>query len=169
MNADTIIDAIIRREGGYVDHPADRGGPTNHGITQQTLAEWRGHSVSADDVRRLSRDEAREIYAERYFTAPKFDHIEHPPLAALVVDCGVNHGPGRAARWLQHAASVTADGVLGPITLGAVNAADGAALYRRVLAKRARFYGRLITGNPSQGAFAAGWANRLSEFIEEAP
>ncbi len=28
-----IIDAILRREGGFVDHPADRGGATKYGIT----------------------------------------------------------------------------------------------------------------------------------------
>ena len=42
MNAiEQILDDILRREGGYVNHPADRGGPTNFGITAQTLGNWR--------------------------------------------------------------------------------------------------------------------------------
>jgi hypothetical protein len=34
MSVDTLIDEVISREGGYVDHPADRGGPTMFGITE---------------------------------------------------------------------------------------------------------------------------------------
>lgn len=169
MNIKDLIDDILRREGGFVDHPDDRGGATNFGITQDTLAQWRGRPVSVDEVRTLTPDEAAEIYAARYVLNPRFDGIEHDDLAALVVDCGVNHGPARAARWLQSAAGVAVDGMVGPVTLGAVNQQDGATLYRAVLAERCRFYGRLITRDPSQAVFAAGWANRVAEFIEETP
>ena len=34
IDADRLIDALIEREGGYVDHPADKGGPTCFGITE---------------------------------------------------------------------------------------------------------------------------------------
>jgi len=169
MNADSIIDAILRREGGFVDHPADRGGPTKHGITQATLANHRGQPVNVDDVRNLTEAEAREIYEKRYLRQPKFDRIEYRALQALLLDCAVNHGPVRAASWLQQAAGVVEDGVIGPITLEAVHKMDGDLLYRRVLARRCRFYGRLITRDPSQAAFAAGWAARVAEFIEETP
>ena len=33
MDIDSLIDGLIDREGGYVDHPADKGGPTCFGIT----------------------------------------------------------------------------------------------------------------------------------------
>ena len=29
-----LLDALIEREGGYVNHRADRGGPTRYGITE---------------------------------------------------------------------------------------------------------------------------------------
>ena len=35
---------LFTSEGGYVDHPADPGGATNHGITRKVLARWRGVS-----------------------------------------------------------------------------------------------------------------------------
>ena len=66
MTDDDNLARILSHEGGYVDHPLDKGAPTHHGITLATLAEWRGHSVTADDVRRLTVEEAKEIYRQRY-------------------------------------------------------------------------------------------------------
>ena len=169
MTPDDLIDDILRREGGFVDHPADRGGPTKYGITQATLANHRGRPVNVDDVRNLTETEAREIYEKLYLRQPKFDRIEYRPLQALLLDCAVNHGPVRATMWLQQAAGVLDDGVIGPVTLEAVHKMDGGLLYRRVLARRCRFYGRLVTRDPGQAAFAAGWAARVAEFIEETP
>lgn len=162
---DRIIDKILELEGGFVDHPNDRGGPTNYGITQRTLSDWRGHPVSVEDVRELTEDEARMIYLARYIIEPGFHAIVDPGLRALVIDCGVNHGPDRASRWLQRAAFVNADGIVGPITLHAVNTSEPCVLYHRVLATRASFYGQIIDNDSSQGDFAAGWMNRLAEWI----
>ena len=61
-----IIETILQREGGYVDHPADKGGPTNFGITQATLANYREHAVTATDVHSLTRTEAAAIYEAIY-------------------------------------------------------------------------------------------------------
>lgn len=162
-----IINEILRREGGFVDHPADRGGPTNYGITMATLSQWRGRQVTTDEVRNLTESEARRIYLQEYLIRPGFNRLTNPKLQALVVDCGVNHGVSRAAKWLQRALGVTEDGVLGPVTLTAAQEASARLIYARVLATRARFYGRIITDDPQQAAFAAGWAHRLAEFIED--
>jgi lysozyme family protein len=167
MTPNEIIDHILIREGGYVDHPADKGGPTNHGITQATLSQWRGKVVSVDDVRNLSRDEAKRIYRKRYIEDPGYLAIASDQVRSLVVDCAVNHGVARATKLLQQAAHVFPDGKLGPVTVAAVNRMTPAALYRRVCAQRARLYGEIITKNPSQAVFAAGWMNRLAEFVEE--
>ena len=161
-----IIDDIIRREGGYVDHPADRGGPTKFGITQETLSTWRQRPVQAGDVQALSEYEARRIYQRRYLEQPKFDCIHDGPLRELVVDCGVNHGPRRAARWLQDAAGVAPDGVVGPVTLEAVNGGFASRIFYSVISQRIQFYGALISRDPSQAVFAEGWMRRVAEFLE---
>lgn len=167
MTPNDIIDEILRREGGYVDHPADKGGPTHHGITQATLAEWMGRPASVDDVRRLTEHEAREIYRETYITRPGFLAIENEHVRALAIDCAVNHGVKQAVKLLQRAARSFPDGILGPNTLASVNRMTASVLYRRLCAQRVRLYGEIVTKNPSQAVFAAGWANRVAEFIEE--
>lgn len=167
MSPNEIIDGILLREGGFVDHPADKGGPTNHGITQATLAEWRGRPASVDDVKSLTASEAREIYRETYIVRPGFLGIQSEAVRALAVDCAVNHGVKRAVQLLQEAAHVFTDGIFGPNTRDAVNRMTAAVLYRRLCAARVRLYGQIITKNPSQAIFAAGWCNRVADFIQE--
>ena len=101
-----------------------------------------------------------------YITGPGFEAITHPALLHLLVDAGVHSGPKRAVQWLQSALGVTADGVIGPKTRAALAAADQGVLYGKVLGQRLRHLARLITHDPKQSAFAAGWMNRMAEFVE---
>lgn len=151
-------------EGGYVNHPADRGGPTKYGITQATLAAWRGRSVTADDVRLLSWDEAARIYRKNYWDAVRADELP-VGLDYLVFDMAINHGPRRAVTILQEALEIVPDGVFGPATLRAVHAIrdDNAAVIREIedaAHRREAFYAGIIARNPSQAVFRDGWANR---------
>jgi len=165
---DEVIDSLIRREGGYVDNPSDRGGPTNFGITAAELGQWRnlGRRATRDEVSGLKEVEARAIYRSDYVERPGFSQIADEPLRELLVDCAVNHQPERAVKWLQAALGVKVDGWFGPKTLAAVRASYSWAVYYGVLATRARFYGYIISHNHSQAVFAAGWMNRLAEFVE---
>lgn len=162
--AQDIIDEIIRREGGFVDHPHDRGGATNYGITEQTLAVWRDGPVTDDDVRNLTEEEAREIYAAQYISRPGYDRLPEP-LRSFMVDSAVQHGPARATRWLQGAVDVKQDGVIGPMTLHAYSIRDPWHVYLGVLRRRLKFYGDIIAGNETQRVFAAGWFRRVAEAI----
>jgi len=168
VSPEAIIEDILRREGGYVDLAADRGGATKYGVTLKTLTDWRGRPTTADDVKTLTEAEAREIYRERYIIQPRLHKVIDAKVRALAVDCAVNHGPRQAVKLLQLAARVFPDGDLGPKTEAAVNRMTPAALYARLCAARVRFYGQIITKDPSQSVFAAGWSNRVAEFIEEA-
>ena len=167
MTTKEIIDGIIKREGGYVDHPADKGGPTKYGITLATLEAWRGRAVTAEDVAGLGEQEAREIYIGEYLVKPRFNLINNVQLRVFALDSAVQHGPVRVVRWLQEIAGVPVDGILGPVSLKAINRLDSGVLYRKMVAERCRFYGRIITKDPTQAFFAAGWANRIAGFIED--
>lgn len=162
---DDLITRVIEREGGYVDHPNDAGGPTKYGITQGTLTASRGRATSALDVQTLSLDEARAIYRKNYFDAPGFGSIEYPPLLEFLFDYGVNSGPMTATRSLQAALGVTPDGIFGPLSKAALGRVTNLpALFYRVKAERYELLLRYIGRDPSQAVFAAGWANRLDQF-----
>ena len=87
-SVEQMIDDVIRREGGYVHHPRDRGGPTNFGITQTTLARHLGRPASADDVRRLSRKIATDIYRRDYYEASGIERLP-ARIQAFVFDAAV--------------------------------------------------------------------------------
>lgn len=165
MSIDSLINKILQREGGFVNHDHDRGGPTNFGITDGTLGKWRGYrtDASVDDVKGLTKDEAFEIYRESYVNKAGFCHIDDPHLMEAVVDFGVNSGVRRASEALQKAVGVPADGIVGPVTLKAVNAADSQVLALKVNLYRALFVLRLVGRSHNQAVFARGWANRINE------
>jgi lysozyme family protein len=160
-----MIDEVIHREGGFVDHPDDRGGPTNFGITLATLAAWRGAAVTRADVEALTKDEARKIYERDYVEKPGFAKIADERLRGQLVDAGVLSGPKAAIKMLQRALKVDDDGVLGAITLATIANVPADALRRRMAVERIRFLGRLVTDKPNQAVFCAGWMNRATEFL----
>jgi lysozyme family protein len=162
-----VITDVLKAEGWdkYTNHPADKGGPTKWGIT---LAAWQeacgDPSLTDADVRKITEPQARSFYRSRYVLGPRFHELP-PLLMELVIDCGVNHGIDRATKWVQKAAGAVQDGVIGPQTLAAVRNSNTTAMYLDICAYRVRFYGALVTRDPSQAAFASGWNNRAAKFI----
>jgi lysozyme family protein len=178
---DRLIDALIDREGGYVDHPADKGGPTCFGITE---AVARAHGYGGP-MRQLPRAEAAAVYHRLYWVRPRFDEIakRSPRLAAELFDTGVNMGPAVAATFLQRAltalnrngqdfADLVPDGRIGAVTLAALdaflakrgNAGGEAVLLRALEALQGERYLRLAERRPANEAFLYGWlANRIGE------
>ncbi|MGS6271964.1 glycoside hydrolase family 108 protein, partial [Enterobacter hormaechei] len=88
MTKDDIFNTILGKEGGYVDHPNDKGGPTNWGITQATA---RAHGYTGD-MRNLTREQALAILESDYWYGPRFDQVAEvsPSIAAELCDTGVN-------------------------------------------------------------------------------
>jgi lysozyme family protein len=165
VTVDRVIEDVLRREGGYVDHPADRGGCTNHGITQATLADYRGTPVSCTDVRTLTIDEARRIYRRLYVEGPGFHLLTDGPLQALLVDYAVHSGPRRAVQALQRVVGTSTDGVLGPQTVAAIERIGADMARRGVLRLRGEWIAGILQHQPDQRVFAAGWLRRLLEFV----
>lgn len=162
---DEIIADVIAREGDFVNDPNDPGGPTRWGITRRTLAQYRNRDVTITEIEHLTVNEAKEIYRALYLVGPGIVTILDPSLRALVLDSAVNHGPTKAIRMLQEAAGVKVDGIFGPQTRKAVNGAAAGKLWLKMMAERVSVYGRIITDNPAQAKFAAGWMNRMKGLL----
>lgn len=99
MTADQIIEGILGKEGGYVDHPSDKGGPTRWGITQNTARAYE----YTGDMKLLPRETAKAIYLSQYWTEPNFHRIAElsPAIAQELCDTGVNMGPRVVSTFLQ--------------------------------------------------------------------
>lgn len=169
VSIENMIDALIAREGGYVNHPADRGGPTNYGITRQTLAAWRGRSVTTEEVKRLTPSEAADIYRACYYYGPSIDALP-AALQEHVFDIAVNSGPRTSITLLQRAlnrcgAGIKEDGVLGPATRAAAAAYPCKDINRELVGVRLRFYDDIAASDPKQRAFIDGWHKRAKSFL----
>lgn len=178
MDVDNLIDEVIGREGDYSNHPADRGGATRWGVTEQ-VARAHGYRGS---MRSYPREEAAAVYRRIYWLRPGFDRVaEHAPsVAAEMFDTGVNMGPGVAVGFLQRAlnalnrgasdyADLALDRRIGGCTIDALKAfiaRRGAAgekvLLKAIEALQGERYLRLAEERPANEAFLYGWlANRL--------
>ena len=122
-NLNAAMKEIFRHEGGYVDHPNDPGGATNMGITRKTLARWREvkpwWKLPKSAVKSLNKSEAKVIYKARYWDRIGANSLPDGIDLALF-DFAVNSGPSRAVKTLQAVLKVRRDGIVGPITLGAI-------------------------------------------------
>lgn len=155
-----ITDAIIKAEGGSkaTNFPHDPGGRTQYGISEAANPEaWEDGKVT--------HEEARAIYEAKYLVGPGFDRVPDERLRHLLVDFGVHSGPAVATARLQEILRVDADGVVGPATLKAIEAAEPRLLINKLAIARLQMLGRLITKRPKHAADAAGWINRVVEFL----
>lgn len=181
VDVENLVDALIDREGGFVNNTADKGGPTCFGITE---AVARAHGYSGP-MRSLPRSEAAAIYRRLYWQRPRLDEVARRSarLAAELFDTGVNMGPAVAITFLQRTLTalnrngkdyddLTPDGRLGPATLAAMDtflkvrgrSSGETVLLRALEALQGERYLRLAERRPANEAFLYGWlANRIGE------
>lgn len=151
-------------EGGLANVSGDRGGRTNHGVTQKTYDAWR---LSAGRPRRpvdlIDLAEIYAIYHDEYWEPCACSQLPEA-LACCVFDMAVNSSPWHAKRTLQRALDVQVDGVIGPQTLNAARNTPDAV--RRFLIKRGGFLQEVITLHPTDVQFLGGWIKRLLMLME---
>ena len=186
---------IIELEGGYVNDPDDRGGPTKFGITLATARRWKldldsDGDVDASDVKLLSADHAVDVFLRDYFYRPKIHLIYDamPALGVQVFDLQVNSGRN-AVKLLQRTlnrhtdAGLDVDGLLGAKTFKALSklpssstsSSTGGLDFPNVYGDaRREWYFRIGDHNPSQRKYCVtkaggkgGWIRRAEKFMSK--
>ncbi|MDR2009972.1 MAG: peptidoglycan domain protein [Bacteroidales bacterium] len=163
-----IVPFILRWEGGYVNDPVDRGGATNMGVT---IATWRSvgydkdgdGDIDVDDLKLLTKEDVvNRVLKPHYWDRWKADQIKSQSVANILVDWVWGSGV-HGIKIPQRVLGVKEDGVVGPITLAALNSQDPRAFFDKIKVEREAFFNRIVKNTPSQKRFIKGWLNRLND------
>jgi lysozyme family protein len=157
-NFDDALKAILKHEGGFVNHPKDPGGMTNLGVTKKVWEAWVGKAVDEKEMRALTPEVVGPMYKKKYWDAVKADEMSEG-LDYLMFDFAVNAGPRRAIKTMQKAIGTTPDGAIGPKTMAALKAANQSELVAKFSAEKEAFYRSL----PTFTTFGKGWLRRVAE------
>ena len=169
-NIDKLAPFILRWEGGFVNDPVDKGGATNMGVT---IGTWRSvgydkdgdGDIDVDDLHLLDKEDVIErVLRPHYWNRWRADEILNQSVANILVDwvwASGTHGIKRPQRIL----GVTADGIVGPKTLAAVNSMDPMELHFRIKNDRIKFIDEICQRDPSQEHFRKGWMNRINALV----
>lgn len=155
-----FIDRVIAREGGskITRDPHDPGGVTKYGISKKAYPD--------EDIENLTFERARLLYEQRLLRA-NLDKILDPYLRELVFDFHVHSDPwegggAQSIRVLQRLVGTKPDGVLGPVTLQAVNRmTHNPDIYRAYSRERLIFLARLVQNRPTSIKYLTGWISRV--------
>jgi lysozyme family protein len=155
MDFDRAFSTLLGHEGGYVNHRSDPGGATKYGISKR--------SYPLEDIEHMTVDRAREIYRRDFWGPAGCDAM--PDGAKLqVFDMAVNSGVRAAIKAAQKACGEHEDGILGPLTLQAVQSMPAARFIARFNGARLAFLADLHTFP----AFGRGWCRRIAANLLEA-
>ena len=166
-NYDKAFELVIGHEGGFTDHRKDRGNWTSGRIGVGQLKGTK-YGISAMayphlDIKNLTLDQSKAIYKKDYWDKVRADELPSG-LDYLAFDMAVNHGTKQSIMFIQEALRVSADGRLGPITLGAIMKTPTKQLVTDIAIRRMLFYTNIKTWS----TFKGGWTRRAFETLVHA-
>jgi len=162
-NFEECLALVLKHEGGFVNNPQDPGGMTNLGVTKVTYEGYVNRHVDEAEMRSLTPDLVAPLYKKMYWDRIKGDDL---PVGVdyCLFDLAVNSGVGKAGKLLQMALDVPADGLIGPMTLRALEGRDPEEIIQQVCQERLDFLQSLNTWN----TFGKGWGRRVAEVEQHA-
>lgn len=162
-NFDTAMTYVLENEGGFANNPADRGGPTNFGISTATYSKVLGRPATVDDIKNIAPKTVKDIYQQLYWNLIKADAIKDQSMATYLMDMAVLMGPVSAAKLAQASLNIKADGIIGPVSLGKMNTTSPA-VFALVFSKACiRALVQIVVRNPTQLVFLDQWVNRADD------
>jgi lysozyme family protein len=157
-----IITDVIKREGGSTatNDPTDAGGRTQYGISETA------HPKAWEDGK-VTEDEARAIYIQKYVIYPGFHTIPptHAHVMEQLVDFGVLSGQHTAVKHLQRVLGVKDDGVFGPKSLATLIQHNPQTINNKLVIARVLMLGRIVERKHDQAKYINGWLNRAVSFM----
>lgn len=151
---------------GFANDPDDLGGATMCGVTLATFADYcRRKGYPRPTIVRLKAikyKEWLEILKTMFWDKWKADQINNESVALILVDWV--WGSGKYGITIpQKAIGVTADGIVGPKTIAAVNAKDPKQLFDLIRKERLAYIERICRSRPTNLKYKRGWLNRLND------
>lgn len=159
-----LVPIVKKFEGGMSNHPNDKGGCTNSGVTIATYRFHFGKNKTCSDLKKMTNEEWNYIFKQCYWDKWKADSINNQSIANLVVDWYWTSGVW-GIKYVQRILGVADDGKVGNITISALNNYKSQKdLFGKIWARRKKHFDDIVKKNPSQKVFINGWINRLNAF-----
>ena len=165
----TALALTLINEGGFF-HDAETGELVNRGITLDTLRELGilksigpASVADIDFVQGLTEDETAQVYRHFWWDILHLDSLNDQELANKVFDLAVNTGTVQTTLWLQRIVNVKQDGVMGPVTMAALNSGNAAAILVALRLNAKAFYVALAEAHPALAHDLDGWLARLQK------
>lgn len=166
-----LVPHILKWEGGWVNDPDDLGGATNKGVTYRTYKLYckrNGKPVpTIENLKKLTNREFTDILKSMYWDACRADEINSQSVANAIVDWGWHSGTSTAAKEVQKVLGVTADGIIGNVTLAAINSKSPLPLFGAIQQARKNYIERICLARPANKKFVRGWYNRINSLTYE--
>jgi len=166
MGYDRALKVVLKHEGGYSNHPSDNGGETFNGIARNFYPKWGGWAIidNASDKHALEDNEelskmVSDFYRTYYWYKIKGDDIEDEFIAEMLFNFSINLGKRQVAKKVQRIVGTTADGIIGNITVTALNSVDAKAFTHHFLLEIVEFYLQ-VSKKRNNKVFLTGWLNR---------
>lgn len=156
-NFDKSLALVFKEEGGYVWDKRDPGGETNMGVTRSAWQSYLGKHVEDGEMVKLTKEQVTPFYRTLYWDKVYGDDLPYG-LDYLAFDFAVNAGTKRSILLLQQSLGVTADGVIGPVTLAVINKTPINELINNFSEQKEKYY----RGLKLFPVFGNGWMNRLN-------
>jgi lysozyme family protein len=176
-----VAPIILAHEGGFVDHPSDKGGATNKGITFATWKKYAKEDVDVEptleNLKTITDEQATTIYRKRYWEPKGFCKVEDERVGLMVYDWTITSGgAGKQVQRLlknEFEQDIKDDGTIGSKTIEAINNVhDQDKLLTRIAEIRKQYYTDLTFTNGKkndQDVFLKGWLNRVDDCLNFKP
>jgi len=155
-----LIPFVLKWEGGFVNDPLDKGGVTYMGITIGTFRKFYGRDKTVDDLKSVTKNQWLYIFKNGFWDKWRADEIKSQSVANMLVDWFWHSGIN-GIKIPQRLLGVMDDGIVGKITIAAVNNAEPRVFFNALRDARLQYVEDIVKRNPSQQKFLKGWKNRI--------